>query len=212
VGVAVLVNTLLIGLFAVQHTIMARRAFKVWWTRIIPKAAERSTFVLASSLVLILLYWQWRPITGVVWEFAHPVPRAVLWSLFAAGWGLALYITFVIDHFELFGLRQVYLYWRGREYGPPVFVERSLYKWIRHPLMAGFLLAVWATPDMSQGHLLFAVAITGYVFMGVTFEERDLLRALGENYLRYRERTPMLLPIPKKKKRAAERPAGTESA
>jgi protein-S-isoprenylcysteine O-methyltransferase Ste14 len=198
VGTAVLINVLLILLFGVQHTIMARPWFKNWWTRILPKPAERSTFVLAASALLALLMWQWRPMPTIVWQLDAAAGKALLWGLYFFGWFLVFYSSFLIDHFDLFGLRQVFLHLKSREYHHRPFMAHSLYKVIRHPLMAGFLVAAWATPTMTQGHLLFAAVITGYVFVGVRLEERDLVRFLGEDYRRYRERTPMLLPLPKR--------------
>jgi protein-S-isoprenylcysteine O-methyltransferase Ste14 len=191
---AILVNVLLVGLFAVQHTIMARPGFKTWWKRIVPAPMERSTFVLVTSLLLGLLYWQWRPLQEAVW-IVEPVPlRVILAGLSFVGWGVVLYSSFLIDHFDLFGLRQVTLHLRGRPYRHHPFMERSLYKVIRHPLMAGFLIAFWATPTMTEGHLLFAGLMTAYVLFGIQVEERDLLGMLGEDYRRYHARTPMLIP------------------
>ncbi len=200
-GMAVLVNVLLLLMFAIQHTIMARPSFKEWWTKIIPQPAERSTFVLATSLVLAFMCAQWRPMTANVWQVENVAMQTLLWSLFAAGWIIALYSSFLIDHFDLFGVRQVVLHWQGREYTPRPFAQRSLYRLVRHPLMSGFMIAVWATPTMSQGHLLFAVVISCYIFIGIAFEERDLVRNLGEDYRRYRRETPMLFPIPKRRHR-----------
>ncbi len=197
VGAAIVVNVLLLSLFAIQHTIMARPGFKRWWTRIIPPAAERSTFVLAASSLLLLLFWQWRPITGVVWEVQTPVLRAVLYGVSLAGFGIALYSSFLIDHFDLFGLRQVWLHLRNRPYHHHPFMERSIYRIVRHPLMLGFLVGFWSAPTMTQGHLLFASVITGYVLFGIQVEERDLVGMLGEDYRAYRRRTPALIPFMK---------------
>ena len=194
-GESVLVNVLLLGLFAVQHSTMARPGFKAVWTRLIPHPIERSTYVLLTSLILGLMCWQWRPLPEAVWHVGHPAGAAVLWGLFAAGAGIVLYSSFLIDHFDLFGLRQVVLYFRGREYAPPHFAERSLYKLVRHPLLAGFIVNFWSTPTMSQGHLLFAVVTTLYILVAIRLEERDLLAALGDDYRRYRQRTSMLLPL-----------------
>ena len=198
-GQAIAINLLLLALFGVPHSVMARPAFKTWWTRFVPKPVERSTYVLVSSVLVILLLWQWRPMTATVWQVDQPVVRAVLLGFFFAGWLLVLYASFLIDHFDLFGLRQVYLYLRGREYTYPHFMERSLYKVIRHPLMAGWLLAFWATPTMTAGHVLFSIGTTVYIFIGIAVEERDLLRFLGDDYRSYHRRTPMILPLPKRK-------------
>jgi protein-S-isoprenylcysteine O-methyltransferase Ste14 len=191
---AIVVNVLLVGLFAVQHTIMARRGFKTWWTRFVPAPMERSTFVLVTSLLLGFFYWQWRPLHGVVWVVEPTLLRGILTGMFFVGWGMVLYSSFLIDHFDLFGIRQVTLHLQKRPYWYHPFVERSLYKIIRHPLMAGFLIAFWAAPTMTEGRLLFAGLMTAYVFFGIHVEERDLLRMLGEDYRRYRARTPMLIP------------------
>lgn len=200
VGLAILVNAALIGLFGVQHSVMARPAFKQWWTRFVPTPVERSTYVLLSSVILALLFWQWRPIPTVVWEMRHPLPAAVLTGLFFLGWAMALYSTFIIDHFDLFGLRQVYLHLRDRPYSHPPFVIRSLYRFIRHPLMVGFFIAFWSAPTMTVGHLLFSLLMTGYILVGVTLEERGLARHLGSEYGLYRLQTPMFVPaIPRRK-------------
>ncbi len=194
-GESLVVNLILLGVFAIQHTIMARPAFKRWFTRIIPEAAERSTFVLASSLALILLYWQWRPMTGSVWSLETPALRAVLWSIFAIGWLLVLASTFLINHFDLFGLRQVYKHFSKQEYRHIQFVKQNLYHYLRHPIMLGFIIAFWATPDMTVGHLLFAIGTTGYILVGIRFEEHDMRAYVGEEYDAYREEVPMLCPI-----------------
>jgi len=196
VGQAVLIDALLLGAFAVQHTIMARPGFKRWFTKIVPVAIERSTFVLAASALLCLMFWQWRPLPELVWHVEQPTIRALLVGLSVVGWGIVLYGTFIIDHFDLFGLRQVYCHLRGIPYRHSPFVERSLYRVIRHPLMAGFIIAFWATPDMTHGHLLFAVMTTGYVLFGIRLEEHDLAAHSGDDYARYRARTSMLLPLP----------------
>lgn len=191
---ALLINGALLLAFAVQHTIMARASFKRWWTQYVPKPIERSTFVLVASALLALLMWQWRSLPALVWEFEADWARVLLTVISLAGWALVLYSSFLIDHFDLFGLRQVWLYARGRAYTAHPFVERSVYKHVRHPLMLGFLIAFWSTPAMSVGHLFFAVLITVYVLVGVRIEERDLVRYLGDAYVRYRERTPSLIP------------------
>ncbi|WP_445170662.1 methanethiol S-methyltransferase [Mycolicibacterium sp. Dal123E01] len=192
--VAFLVNTLLLGLFAVQHSVMARPAFKRWWTRVVPPVIERSTYVLLASLVLLLMYWQWRTMPGVIWAVDQPAIRVVLWALFAAGWATVLAATFMIDHFELFGLRQVFVAWRGAARRETGFRATLLYRLVRHPLMLGFLVAFWATPIMTAGHLLFAVATTGYILIAIQLEERDLIAELGEHYRAYRSDVPMLVP------------------
>jgi len=192
---ALAVNGGFLALFAVQHTIMARLAFKRRWTKIVPAHVERATFVLVTCLILGSMFWQWRLVPGGnLWELHGPAA----WFLHGVsflGWGIVLLSTFLIDHFDLFGLRQVVRYFLGKPAEAPVFVERSLYKVIRHPLMLGFLLAFWATPVMSMGHLLFAVMCTGYILVGVQIEERTLVASHGENYLDYRRRVPMLLPL-----------------
>ena len=196
--VALVVDIGLLGLFAAQHSVMARARFKAWWTSIIPPTVERSTFVLVSSLVLLLLFWQWRPIDAVVWRVDNAVGSTVLLALSLAGWGLVILSTFLINHFDLFGLRQVYLAWSRRTYAPLSFRMASLYRLVRHPMMLGFLIAFWAAPRMTAGHLLFAVATTGYILLAVRFlEERDLVESLGDPYIAYRRRVPMLLPLPR---------------
>ncbi|MCW5666647.1 MAG: isoprenylcysteine carboxylmethyltransferase family protein [Piscinibacter sp.] len=192
---ALLVNTALLGLFAVQHSVMARRSFKRWWTRIVPESVERSTFVLAASLVLALLLWQWRPIAApMVWQVADPAARLVIQAVFWAGWGVLLLATFLINHFELFGLRQVWARLRGTRLPAADFRTPLLYRHVRHPIYLGFVISFWAAPDMSAGHLLFALACTGYILVGIWFEERDLVTQFGERYRAYRAQTGMLLP------------------
>ena len=200
----IVINVVLLGAFAVQHTIMARPRFKAWFTRYVPTAAERSTFVLVASLLLILLMWLWRPITG--WSLWHVEAAWARWALIGVslvGWSTVFLGSFLIDHFDLFGLRQVWLNLRRREYHHPPFIERSLYKLVRHPLMVGFLIAFWATPDMTGGRLLFAGVTTAYVLFGITVEERDLVAFLGDDYREYRKRTPALLPFTKRSKPGA---------
>ncbi len=194
-GESLAINLGLLGLFAVQHTIMARPSFKTWWTRIIPAHLERSTFVLVASLVLFLLYWQWRPMTGVVWSVENSIGAGIAWAMFAFGWLMVLTSTFLINHFDLFGLRQVYLYFKGERYTHVTFRTTGLYRIVRHPIMLGFIIAFWATPLMTVGHLLFAIATTGYIVIGVHFEEHDLKAFLGGDYESYQARVPMLCPV-----------------
>lgn len=196
VPVAAVIDVFLLMLFAVQHTVMARRGFKRRWSRIVPVPAERATFVLAASLLLALLFWQWRPIGMRIWSLSG-VGAGVLWAVYAAGWVTAISSTFLISHFDLFGLRQAWLHARRARYSSPAFTERGLYRRVRHPLMAGFLIVFWSAPTMTAGHLLFAVAATGYILVGIAFEEHDLNRDLGETYARYRARVPALIPGPR---------------
>jgi protein-S-isoprenylcysteine O-methyltransferase Ste14 len=197
---ALMVNTLLLGVFAIQHSVMARPAFKRWWTRFVPHAVERATYVLLASLVLLLLYWQWRPIlTPVVWSVTNPTAVLLIQAVFWVGWGLVLLSTFLINHFELFGVRQVWARLLGRTLPAPAFHTPFLYKRVRHPIYLGFLLAFWATPTMTAGHLLFAVGTTGYILIGIWLEERDLIALFGDQYRRYREQVSMLIPLPGRK-------------
>jgi protein-S-isoprenylcysteine O-methyltransferase Ste14 len=189
-----LTNLGLIALFAVQHSVMARPAFKRWLTRFIPAAAERSTYVLASSVALIAMVALWEPLGGVVWQIDNPAGRAIAWSVFAAGWLLVLVATFLINHFDLFGLRQVWLHLRGKPYTALRFATPWLYRQVRHPLYVGWLMAFWATPTMTLTHLAFALALTAYILVAIRYEERDLIAEHGESYRRYRERVPMLVP------------------
>lgn len=196
---ALMVNVLLLGIFAVQHSVMARPSFKQLWTTIIPKEAERSTYVLFSSLALILLFWQWRPMGGVVWSIQGPAGRTLLLSLFAFGWLLVLSATFLINHFDLFGMRQVTLYLLGREYTRLEFKTPGLYRLVRHPLYLGWLCTFWATPTMTVAHLVFAIATTAYILIAIQWEERDLVGEHGSSYEQYRQNVPMLIPIGRRK-------------
>jgi protein-S-isoprenylcysteine O-methyltransferase Ste14 len=194
VGPAVAIDAALLTLFAVQHSLMARRWFKRWWTRIVPQPLERSTYVLFSSLALIVLFSLWQPIGGVVWSVEDPVGRLVLLSLFAFGWGLVLVSTFLINHFDLFGVRQVWLYLLGRPYTALPFATPGPYRIVRHPLYVGWFFAFWMTPTMTIAHLLFSVATATYILLAIQFEERDLVHHHGDAYLRYRRSVPMLVP------------------
>jgi protein-S-isoprenylcysteine O-methyltransferase Ste14 len=190
---SIVIDLALIGLFGLQHSVMARPAFKRRWTAVVPASCERSTYVLFSSLLLLLLFWQWRPIAGTVWQ-VHGWPADLLTAIFWTGWLVALASTYMIDHFELFGLRQVLATLRGAAERVSAFKTPLLYRLVRHPLLLGILLAFWATPHMTVGHLLFALANTAYILVGVRFEERDLVAQFGERYEQYRRRVPMLLP------------------
>jgi protein-S-isoprenylcysteine O-methyltransferase Ste14 len=204
-GTALAVDAGLLGVFAIQHSVMARRWFKRWWTRIVPMEVERSTYVLCASLALGLLLWQWRPLGGVVWSVENAAARAVLWAAFAAGWLQVLVVTFLINHFDLFGLRQVWLSLVGRPYTRTAFRTPWLYRIVRHPLYLGFLLAFWSTPRMTAAHLFFAVMTTGYILIAIQFEERDLVHEHGALYEQYRRRVPMIVP-------SLGRSTGTEAA
>jgi protein-S-isoprenylcysteine O-methyltransferase Ste14 len=199
-GSTIAVNISLLLLFAIQHNVMARPWFKNWWMQYVPRPIERSTFVAVASLILMLIYWQWRPMPDLVWRVDNAIGRGALWALYFAGWAIVFYSSFVIDHFDLFGLKQVWAHFRGRELAPAAFSERSLYRWVRHPLMLGFIVAFWAAPTMSQGRLLFAVVTTLWILIAIRIEERDLIRYLGEPYEHYRKRTPMIVPAPRSRK------------
>jgi protein-S-isoprenylcysteine O-methyltransferase Ste14 len=212
VGLSIAVNLALLGLFAVQHSVMARRWFKRQWTRVVPAAIERSTFVLATCAVFALLFWQWRPLPQVIWSVDNTAARAVILAVSLLGFGLGLYASFLIDHFDLFGLRQVWRHMHRLPHEHPTFKTPWLYRLVRNPLMLGFLIAFWAAPDLTLGRLLFNVATTGYILLGVTLEERDLGKALGEQYSAYRRSTPMLLPRPSLPRAAATDKPGVAGA
>jgi methanethiol S-methyltransferase len=193
-GEALAIDLALLALFAVQHSVMARKGFKAWWTKIVPPVAERSTFVLASSLVLFALCWYWQPIEGVVWSVTNQAAATAIQAVFWLGWGVLLLATFLINHFELFGLRQGFARLMGETLPEPEFRTPLLYKHVRHPIYLGFVLSFWATPEMSLGHLLFAAGATGYILVGIWFEERDLVAHFGERYRAYRKQVPALFP------------------
>jgi methanethiol S-methyltransferase len=194
---AFVINLALLTAFALQHSIMARPGFKRWWTRIVPAPVERSTYVLAAGAVLIVLFRYWAPIPAVVWSIEEPSVRTLLVAISFAGWGVLVLSTFLIDHFNLFGLAQVFNAWRGRTTTEPSFRTPFLYKLVRHPIYLGLLMAFWATPDMTVGHLLFALGTTGYILIGIALEERDLVAIYGDTYRAYRQRVRMLLPLPR---------------
>ena len=197
-GIALLTDVVLLALFAVQHSVMARPAFKRWWTRIIPKEAERSTYILFASVALIVLYRYWEPIGGVVWSVQSPIGQVVLYGLYALGWALVFLSSFLINHFDLFGLRQVWLQLRRRPYTPVSFGSPGLYRIVRHPLYVGLLLAFWSAPTMTLTHLVFAIATTIYILIAIQLEEHDLVAEHPE-YARYRKRVPMLVPFLKRR-------------
>ena len=205
-GTALAVDLGLLALFAVQHSVMARPAFKRWWTRIVPEPAERSTYVLFSTLALIALFWFWQPLGGMVWDIDSAAGVNVMYGIFAAGWVLLLYVTFLIDHFDLFGLRQVWLQLVGKPFTPLAFKTPWLYRQVRHPLYVGWLMIFWATPTMTVTHLVFAIMTTAYILVAIQFEERDLIAAHPE-YADYKKRVPSLIPFTKRRASAATRTA-----
>lgn len=207
---AVVVDAVLLLVFALQHSVMARQGFKRAWTKIVPEPLERSTFVLFASLALILLFWQWQPIGGAVWEMRDPVARTALQALSLVGWAIVLMSTFLINHFDLFGLRQVSSYLRGVEYTALDFRRPLFYNYVRHPIYLGFILAFWATPTMTVAHLVFALATTGYILVAIQLEERDLVRNYGSKYEAYRHQVSMLVPrVPRRHEESAIDPANS---
>ena len=193
-GTALIIDIALIALFGVQHSVMARQGFKAWWTRVVPRTSERSVYVLMASAMLIILMVLWRPVDGTVWSVADETARMILWALFGLGWLVVLLSTFLINHFELFGLQQAWLHMRGREAAAPTFHQPLFYKWVRHPLYLGFFIAFWATPEMSYGHLLLAIGMSAYMLIAIRYEERDLIALFGDRYVQYRGQVGMLLP------------------
>lgn len=208
---AFIIDALLLSAFALQHSIMARRWFKRAWTKIVPWTVERSTYVLFSTAVLALLVWQWQPIPGVVWDVQNPTLKLILQAGFFVGWGLLLLSTWLIDHFELFGVSQVFHYFKGTKLEPPAFKTPTLYKVVRHPIYLGFLIAFWSAPRMTLGHLFFAIMTTGYILVAIQFEEHDLVRFYGEAYREYRQRVAMILPLPRKKGDAVAKAPASEA-
>ena len=198
-GGALIVNTLLLGLFAAQHSVMARQGFKRCWTRFVPPSVERSTYVLFASLVLLLIFWQWRPIPEPVWTVEHPIAVVALNAIYWFGWGMLVVSTFLLSHFELFGISQVFARLVGRQLPEPVFKTPLLYRNVRHPLYLSFLIVFWSTPVMTAGHLLFSLATTAYILVAVQLEERDLIQLFGDQYRRYRREVAMLFPLPRRK-------------
>ncbi len=197
-ALAILVNASLLLLFALQHSIMARPAFKNWWTKYVPEPIERSTFVLLASFCLMLMMWQWQPIGGIVWSVENKLLQTILLITYLLGWGIVFISTFMINHFDLFGLRQVWLYFNRQPYAPLRFRLPLFYRFVRHPLYLGFLIAFWSAPVMTVAHFLFALLTTGYILTAIRFEEKDLITHFGEKYTQYRKWVPMIIPFTKK--------------
>lgn len=193
----ILIDISLIALFGIQHSLMARKSFKKWWKKIIPHPIERSTYVLMASLTLLLLFWQWHSLGGIIWKIQIPIASNIIYGIFALGWLIVLISTFMINHFDLFGLRQVYLYLRGQEYEYLGFRTPGFYKYVRHPIMLGFVIVFWATPTMTFSHLIFALGTTIYTLVGIKLEEVDMISIYGDLYQEYRQQVSMLIPIPR---------------
>lgn len=206
---ALAINILLLGIFAVQHSVMARQGFKRWWTQYIPKPIERSTYVLCTNIALALLFYAWQPMGGEIWQVQHPLGQAMLYGVFALGWGLVFLATLLINHFDLFGMRQVWLYLQKQAYTPLPFKTPALYRYVRHPLYVGWLLVFWATPTMTSAHLVFAVTTTIYILMAIQWEEKDLVAIHGQAYEDYQQKVPMLVPGLSKGNSMGERPTAT---
>lgn len=196
---AICINASLLLLFAMQHSIMARPAFKRWWTKYVPEPLERSTYVLLASLCLVLMMWQWQPVGGIVWTIDDEALKTILMITFLSGWSIVFVSTFLINHFDLFGLRQTWLYFTGRPYTPLPFRIPGFYRFVRHPLYFGFLIAFWSAPVMTVAHFLFALLTTGYILVAIQFEERDLIKTFGKKYLDYKKWAPMLIPFGRKR-------------
>ena len=211
-GWAALINAGLVALFGIQHSVMARPGFKQWWTKYVPKAAERSTYMVFSCIALAVLFAFWQPMGGTIWNVTDPAGQIALYTIYAFGWALVLVTTFVINHFDLFGLRQVWLHLRGKEYTQLKFVTPGLYRVVRHPLYVGWLIVFWATPTMTAAHLVFAVAMAAYILIAIRYEERDLVMFHGEDYTEYRKRVPKLNPFGKRDNAVIGQPATVDQA